>query len=118
MGQILKGFPSLPSFTQTVILGDQEYVIRFTWRARTSSWYFDLWTVDSVPVIAGRRMSPDWSPLIGLALDNQPTGFLFVRGPGLYVRDDLGTDLLLIRYADDELPPVVPDPDAPVVVVT
>lgn len=107
MGREIHGFPELPSHTQTVVLGASQFTIRFTFRDRTGAWYLDLWTVDGDPVILGRRLSVDWSPLLGLALDNAPEGVLFVRGPDGYVREELGDDLLLIFYPLSELPPEV-----------
>jgi len=118
MGQILQAFPSLPSHVQTVTLGEMQYTVRFRWNERTASWYFDLRTIDDTPVILGRRLSPDWMPLLGLTLDNEPSGHMFVRGPDGYGRDDLGGDLLLIRYDLDDIPDAPADPYAPTVVIS
>lgn len=117
MGQILHSFQQLPAHTQTVVLLPEQFVVRLVFRQRTGAWYMDLSTVDGVPLVLGRRLSVDWSPLLGLVIEDAPVGLWFVRGPDRYVREDLGTDLLLIFYLLSDLPAAVVDPDAPRVVL-
>jgi len=105
MGAELHTFPSIPSFRQTVALGERTFVVRLTWRARLEGWYLDLSKPDGSPIAVGRRVSPQWGPLIGLLPGDAPDGVLYVRGPsGGYTRDMLGAEVVLAYYAADEIP--------------
>jgi hypothetical protein len=103
MGNILPAFPDAPAHTITIDLDGAQYVVRYTWRERSASWYLDLSTVDGTALITGRRLSAGWVPTLGLVIDGLPSGVLFVRGVDGYERDDLGTDLLVVHYTDDEI---------------
>ena len=106
MGQQVKGFPQFPQHDQTVAFGNRRYKLVFTWRQRALSWYFDLFTADDTPVVLGRRFSASWAPLVnvGFEVNFAPEGLLYIRGIDGYLRDDLGGDLVLLRYDTDELP--------------
>lgn len=118
MGQILQSFPQLPAHTQTVVIQDAQYIVRLVYRSRTAAWYFDLRTVDGDDLALGRRLSEDWSPLLGLLIDNAPDGLWFVRGPDAYDRDDLGSNLLLMFYELADLPAATVAADVPTVVLS
>lgn len=102
MGSRLKAYPDLPSHTQQVTLDGTAYLVTFTWRDRTASWYFDLALLDGTALIAGQRVAPNW-PLSLAILDGGPPGLFFCRGVDTYVRGSLGTDDLAVIYytADD-----------------
>lgn len=106
MGQQVRGFPRFPKHGQTVTFGDRRYKVIFTWRQRAASWYFDLFTADGTAIALGRRMSAGFAPIanVGFDVDVAPDGNLFVRGSDGYLREDLGKTLILVRYANDELP--------------
>ena len=117
MGRILSTTPSAPCAMQTVTLGATQFRVRFTWRERTASWYLDLYDAAEEPLALGRRLSPGWGPLIGLSVPDGPAGFLFVRGPEPYVREQLGGAVRVIFYTAAALPAVVEDEDAVTIVV-
>ena len=86
-----------------IALDNEEFVLTFTFRARTSSWYIDVAASDGAPLAVGRRMSPGWGPLLGLNLPGSPKGELWVeadRDP--YEREDLGTRLKLFYIPEAE----------------
>lgn len=105
MGVIVSAFPSVPSTIQTVTLGEQQYRLRLTWRRRLQGWYMDLYTLAGDPLALGRRLSPGWSPLLGIVLDEEtaPDGHFVVRGLDDYLREDLGEGLTLAFYTTEEL---------------
>lgn len=99
----LSTFPALPATTQTVTLDGAQYRVRLTWRHRCRAWYMDLLALDETPLVLGRRLSPGWSPNMGMVLDAGPPGLFFVRGSDDYARADLGTNLVLMYYSQAEL---------------
>lgn len=103
-------FPAVPQHTSQIVWGDSEVRIRMTFRDRTASWYFDLFDLDEVAIVTGRRVSPEWVPLAGLALDDSldPDINLVTQGPSPYNRSDLGVGLRLLLVPDDDLPPPTP----------
>lgn len=103
MGKALAAFPTFRRFDQTVTLGTTQYRFVFTWRRRTQSWYLDVYTVAGALLIAGRRLSAKWAPLLGLNVVGLPPGLLFVRGNDGYTQADLGTALLVTYYELSEL---------------
>jgi hypothetical protein len=119
MGAILSGFPARPRDSQTVTLAGAQHVVRFTWRPRLDAWYVDLHTVEGVPLVVGRRMSAGWAPFVGLRIEGLPTGLLYVRGSDGYARGDLGGNLRLVHYTDEEVAQGAPETteDALIVVI-
>lgn len=125
MADTLAVFEQLPQHTQTIVWGERQVRFRLTWRERTGSWYIDIFELDDVTlIVAGRRVSALWVPLTGLAL-----GDSLARDRELYVIAGIGADpfpradlnqdgpVQLILILDDELPPVVEDPNLAVTVV-
>jgi len=110
MVDILAAYPSLPSFTQTVVLGSVQYQVRSTWYDRMGAWYVDLLTADGVQVAGGRRVSPGSMPLLQLLpVDAPEDGVLYVRGGGdPYEREWLGADVLLQWFTDAEIAAAAP----------
>ena len=110
MAQRVRSFPDLPQHTQTVTLGDAQYRLRLTWRERPAAWYLDILALDDTLIVAGRRLSPQFSPTLGFVLESGPDGLLYVRGTfDPYPRQALGQTIDLFRFADSELT----DPDPP-----
>lgn len=111
-------FTDLPEHTQAVIFGEGqddavELEVRLVYRTRTASWYMDLRQLDGTAIVLGRRITPTWAPLGGLALEGIPRDLLvIVTGPDDAVRDDLGvpsdpTKRMFIELVPrDEFPPV------------
>lgn len=97
MGARLKAYPDLPRHTQQVTLDGVAYLVTFTWRDRTASWYLALALLDGTELIAGQRVTPGW-PLNLACLDGGPPGLLFCRGVDTYIRSSLGTDDLAVFY--------------------
>lgn len=97
MSQRLAGFPAVPQHTITTTLEGTQYRIRYTYRLRTRSWYVDIYSVDDVPLLLGRRLSPFWAIGVGLSVPGGFGGVLLVRGVDEYVRSELG-DTLSLRY--------------------
>lgn len=116
MGQIFSTFQQLPEHTQTVTLDDEQFRATLIYRERLTAWYLDLRTLDEEDIALGRRVSVEWGPLVGLTPENAPEGFIYVRGPDPYRREDLGSDVLIIRYDLSEIPEPEPDPDPSTVV--
>ena len=101
-------FPSEPAGRYTVTLGAERFQLRFTWRDRPNfgrgGWYMDVFTQSGSPLVRGRRLSPDYAPLIDLLVDGAPAGYFLVRGPEPYTRDQLGTDVTVTYYAEADIP--------------
>ncbi len=117
MGRVLSLDSVVPAYLQTFTLGGTDYRIGLTWRERTASWYLDLYDAEEAPLALGRRVSPGWSPLLGLSIEGGPDGVLMVRGPEPYMRDGLGAGLRIIFYPTSEFPAATPSDDDPTVVL-
>jgi len=111
MGKITTAYPELPSFIQSLSLGEEQYRMRLTWRARLGAWYADLYKLDGAPVILGQAVRSRWALGFGLNPIDAPSGVFLFSGPDEYRRKDLGNTLQLVFYSDDELPEVVEDDD-------
>ena len=109
MGKALATFPDLPDSTQSVALGASMYQIRLYYRVRLRGWYLDIADASGVALLTGRRLSPSWGPILGVKIAGLPIGYLYVQGPAVYERSDLGGALRVIYYVASELP------DAPAV---
>lgn len=97
---LVPGFPDLPSHRMRIALGGRTYGLRFTFRARTASWYVDLFDADGGAMLLGQRVSPGWSPLAGYNLDAAPDSDgqgVIVIGPDPYDRAMLGDVLRLVH---------------------
>jgi len=101
---LISTFRLYPQHTQTVELGGLEYRLRLTYRHRLESWYLDLYERDGTPLALGRRLTPQFGPLLGLSIPDGPPGKFIVVGDEPYERDDLGDSLLLVYVTPDELP--------------
>ena len=95
----------LSDYTQTVRLGGADYRIRLAWAERERRWFFDLWTGDGTPLVAGKKVVADrcLNRLVTSALG--PPGGIWCfdttdEGSDPDLRD-LGTRCLLF-YVDDE----------------
>jgi hypothetical protein len=116
MGVQLAGFPGLPAHVQTVTLGGEQYRIRFAWFPRLEAWYMDVANLDESSIIKGVRLSPKWSPLVGIRPPNdKPDGIFYVRGVDGYRREWLGSELVVTFYAASEVPAADAPDDAVVV---
>lgn len=103
MGFILPAFPNLPQHQMTIVIDDLVYLVTFTWRDRSKSWYVDFSNSEGVPLIVGRKLSPGWSPVRGIVVEGMPTGEFYVRGSPGYKMEDFGTTLRLTYYPRDEI---------------
>lgn len=77
-----------PSHRYTTPLEGVQYEFRLTYRDRTASWYLDMWDAQGNLLLAGRRLSPNWSPQRGM-ITNGPPGGLFAVGSDPYARDEI-----------------------------
>lgn len=114
-------FPRFSNFDISMELGPTRLTLEFTWRARTKSWYLDIFEVNGNPLLLGRRLSAYWSPMYGYAdLPDIIEGALFVRGiEG--AQKDLGKTLILEYYPFQDLRIIsgIPaNPEAPTVTIT
>lgn len=98
--------PDRRAFWQTVELAGTVYRLRMVWRARTRSWYLDIYAADETPIITGQRLSPGWDPLEGLSVPGAPEVTFYVVGPEPYAREDLEDGLALRLVTNDDLPSI------------
>ncbi len=107
-------FPDLPQHTITTTWGDRQVKIRLTFRDRMSSWYLDIFELDDTPIVFGRRVSPQFAPLLGLAFGGEQLPRdreLLIDGPSdPYERSELGEIVSLILVSDAELAAIAPPP--------
>lgn len=100
-------FPQQPQDTSTQAWGSQQVLIRTTYRERTSSWYMDLLTIDEEPLAIGRRISPQFAPLLGLGLEGEGLPrdrYLVIDGPiDPYLKEDLSDTLVAILLTQAEV---------------
>ena len=107
MAQQLASFPDYPQHTFTTTWGDISAKVRLTWRERLGSWYLDIFDEDDNAIVTGRRVSPRFLPLAGLALVGLPDDVLPYIDAGVrsdpYQRSELGDSVRLILLAESEL---------------
>lgn len=77
-----------PAHRYQVALDGVVYEVRLTYRDRRTSWYLDLWDEQGNALLAGQRLSPNWSPQGGLITDGPP-GLLVAFGRDPYARNEL-----------------------------
>lgn len=98
---------SLPRFPQTVELDGQQYLFRFDWNTRTSSWTMDISQPDGTALISGTRLVGDWSPIQHRVSEDLPPGRLMLldtTGDGDDpTRDSLGVNHKLFYFEESEL---------------
>jgi hypothetical protein len=120
--QEIHTFPQFSQFDLTMQLGPTKLNLRMTYRERTKSWYLDIYEINGTPVVLGRRLSANWSPIIGYAaIPGLIDGVLYVPGIEGYEQEDLGQTLLLWYISNqDGLFFLSPDSDGldPVVTIT
>lgn len=104
--EALAVFPDEPRFVQRFTFGARKLRAAIMWRPRLGSWILDLYDADDTPIALGRRLSPGWMPLYGLALgdDTDRDTVLLVQGPSPYRRDDLGARLQVLVVPIADLP--------------
>lgn len=105
-------FPAFPAFPQhgyTMALDQVQYKFEFTYRPRTEAWYVNISDADGNALASGRKLSVGWGPILGLILEKQPSGILYVRGPVEYTQEQWGTELELLRILQSELAAVAVD---------
>jgi hypothetical protein len=100
-------FPQQPQDTSTQAWGTQQVLIRTTFRERTGSWYMDILTIDEKPLAIGRRISPQFAPLLGLGLEGEGLPrdrYLVIDGPiDPYLKADLSDTLVAILLTQAEV---------------
>ena len=96
MAETVQTFPDQFAILITMTWGDRQIDVRFTWRERQGSWYIDLFEDDGTPIVFGRRLSANGTPVSGFGFegDELPRDRqLFIAGPrDPYPQFDLGTD--------------------------
>lgn len=110
MAERLPLYTELPAHSCTVALEGVQYEVRFVYRERTASWYFDLHDEQGEPIVLGRRLSPGWSPALGVT--SGPPGAFYVFGKDPYDRHELelwylsAAELEAALPDESDLPPV------------
>jgi len=104
----LPAYPGEGQFTLTFPMGGTQYNLVFTWRDRCAAWYLDVYLTDGTEVAIGRRISPNFRPLLGVVSPNAPAGELWVFGPtDPYFQSDLGTNVVVVWFDASEIPAAV-----------
>ena len=107
-------FADLSQGTTTQTWADRQIQIRTTFRERTGAWYMDLFELDGTAIVFGRRVSPNFVPLLGLGLEGEqlPRGqTLLVVGPDdPYVKASLSDTLELLLLSAEEIDALRGDP--------
>ena len=114
MSLVIPLSPALLRYQTRQQVDGVELIYDLQWRERVQSWYLSVLLPNETPLITGRRIVANWSPLLRFVSDALPDGlYLVVRqgesdeDPG---RDELGTSVLfqfMTRAELDALPPAV-----------
>lgn len=83
--------------TISIDLGGATWRLRLRWQAASNGWYADLFDAAGVILQAGRRLSPGYSPFLGL---RGPPGGWVVVGIDDAPQSALDTAALTLYYAD------------------
>lgn len=113
----LPAFPDQPEHTYTIALDGTTYRVRLVWRARSASWYLDLYAEDGTALLLGRRVSAGWAP-VASAREGMPPGLVYALGLDGYAQLDLGAALRLLYLSGADLPAPAPSAEDPRAVVS
>jgi len=112
MALVIPLTPSLLRYQTRQQVDGVELIYDLQWRVRVQSWYLSVLLPNETPLITGRRIVSNWSPMLRFVSAQVPDGlYLVVRqgdsdeDPG---RDELGTSVLfqfLTRAELNALPP-------------
>lgn len=112
MALVIPLTPSLLRYQTRQQVDGVELIYDLQWRERVQSWYLSVLLPNETPLITGRRIVSNWSPMLRFVSAQVPDGlYLVVRqgdsdeDPG---RDELGTSVLfqfLTRAELNALPP-------------
>jgi hypothetical protein len=105
MPERLPIYADFPAHSYTIALDGTQYGVRLVYRARTASWYLDLFDELGTPIALGRRLSPGSSPTSGIL--GGPPGKLVAFGPDPYEK----TDVELWYFTAAELASFVEEPE-------
>lgn len=97
----------LPSYTQTVDLDGERWIMRVSWRPRLFAWYCDLYTRNGDPVLLGRPILAGRQ--LNFSVLDGPPGALYGVGEDP-TRTTLGTACRLLYYTRDEIQALAPEP--------
>ena len=100
-------YPQQPQDTSTQPWGATQVLIRTTYRERPGAWYMDILTIEEVPLAIGRRISPQFAPLLGLGLEGEGLPrdrYLVIDGPiDPYLKEDLSDTLIALLLTQAEV---------------
>lgn len=89
-----------PSYTQSVDLDGERWLMKISWRPRLHAWYVNLYNRNGEPVMLGRPILAGRQ--LNFSVLDGPPGVLIAVGqdPG---RTNLGEACRLLYYSEDEL---------------
>ena len=112
MALVIPLTPSLLRYQTRQQVDGVELIYDLQWRERVQSWYLSVLLPNETPLITGRRVVSNWSPMLRFVSSSLPDGLYLVarqgdsdEDPG---RDELGTSVLfqfLTRAELNALPP-------------
>lgn len=94
------------NFEQRFTLDGSDYLVRFTWNARSGRWYWEMTDIEGNALTGQRKLVADWDLLDDITSGTLPPGQLWTLtpdgvDPGLL---DLDRDFALIYIPEDEVP--------------
>lgn len=104
--RLVPTFAGEPEHDYLFEIGGEAVRIRFVYRSRLQSWYFDLETPSGERIVSGRRVSPLRAPLLGLGLPFAEV--MTVQGSEPYTQESLGEAVRIFLEDPPEVPPVSP----------
>lgn len=98
---------NVPAFVQQTQLDGQTYNLRVHWNEREGSFYLELGDVDGDPIVASRKLVPDWPLIFRVRDDRRPPGELLMvdlTGSGIPPQlDELGERVVLLYFDQAEM---------------
>ena len=94
---------TLPNYTYDILLSDVEYILKFNYRTRISSWYFSISAKDETPILTNCRLVPHVDLLKPYPQTTMPQGALVLYAINesypsspVITLDNLSTDFQLL----------------------
>lgn len=115
MSLVIPLSPALLRYQTRQQVDGVELIYDLQWRERVQSWYMSVLLPNETPIITGRRIVSNWSPLLRFVSPSLPDGLYLVVRQGESdqdpARDELGTSVLLQFMARAELDALPPAPN-------
>lgn len=95
--QDMQLFPSFSDYETEIAIGDQTYILRFTYQTRRRGWYMSMRTLDDEYLLSNKRVEPDAPVMI------TPLCVFYFAGDRCVEQEDLGTRCFVTIWEGEDI---------------